>query len=805
MKKLIPLMAIIAIVSLLTCTIAVTDVSTAEGQTDAEAPATTGTSNPTSTQELKDVITAAADNDTITLGGSFEITEQIDVDKPLTINLNGNILTITTENPAGFFFTATSTIENGYINDFRNGTTIRDANGNDVSNNGWRVIIASGSDVTLTISDVEIFQDNPVASTEDVTRYNYAVRGNDGASITLLDGTRVSSPETAVTGSDGTVGVAMVGKNGGGYTSKLTVEQGVTITTYAYAITGNGISTLGNVDFDINGGTIISYASHAIYQPQIGDMTIDGDATIDGVTGIEIRAGTLTVNSGNVTGSTAETVCNPNSSGITTIGAGIAVVQHTTERTIEVTINGGFIKGNTALYENNVQNNPESSVKGITLSIAGGTFNIDETSLKSLDIIDYDTITLNITGGQYSAEFPEVYLGIDYSLMQNSLGMFQVYSSDELVTITFDLGMDPNPTQTIPWGETFDESALPLSPAPVGTSYIWFDSNKYPYNSDSAITESVTISPAFISDTMIDVSIGIEFRDGKAILVAHLNDYSDYIPFYTFWGQEYDEAPIPGTTQYEITESGTYLFTTMVLGSDGIYHMGFNSYTATVQTEVPSAGETVQVDGDLAVIPTENGNVDLNLDFNNVQSTPGETTNTVQIAITGSVENQGNVAVSVKPVSTLPEQINTETMAAVDVTVTNVAAGYTMTIALDVSDLITDGQFLAGATVYYWEDENSTPIEIDPSNYTIDGNTIHITTHSNTCYGAVVQTTTENPDQTVIPPFPWDDNDEYVPPIVPVQPDQSSGDDDTTTIVACAAAAVVAALMATFLIIERRR
>lgn len=52
------------------------------------------------------------------------------------------------------------------------------------------------------------------------------------------------------------------------------------------------------------------------------------------------------------------------------------------------------------------------------------------------------------------------------------------------------------------------------------------------------------------------------------------------------------------------------------------------------------------------------------------------------------------------------------------------------------------------------------------------------------------------------PPI-WDDDDEYIPPIAPVQP-ADSDNDDTTTIVACAAAAVVAALMAVYLIIDRR-
>ena len=62
----------------------------------------------------------------------------------------------------------------------------------------------------------------------------------------------------------------------------------------------------------------------------------------------------------------------------------------------------------------------------------------------------------------------------------------------------------------------------------------------------------------------------------------------------------------------------------------------------------------------------------------------------------------------------------------------------------------------------------------------------------------------ENQIETDLPPIIWDNDDEYIPPIVPVQPEQDSGDDDTTTIVACAAAAVVAALIAAYLIIDRR-
>lgn len=805
MNKQIALVTAFTVMAIMACTIIATDISSAEEQADVGTPGMTDTMNPASIEDLKNAITTATDNSVITLGGSFEITEQIDVNKTLTIDLNNNTLVIKTDNPSGFFFTATSTIRNGYINDFRDGETIQDADGNDVSDNGWRVIVASGSGVTLKISNVEIYQENPVASSKDVTRYNYSIIGNDGASIELLEGTRISSSEFLPDNSDGVVGVAMVGKNGGDHISELVVGQGVTIMTTAFAISGDGTDGYGDVDFDIDGGMIISLASHAIYQPQVGDMTVDGDATIDGVTGIEIRAGTLTINSGSITGTGSETICIPNNDEATTSGAGIAVVQHTTGKTITVTINNGAITGNTALYEDNAQNNPESSTIGITLAISGGSFLTNGQTPASLDIKDYDKISLDITGGQYSKRFPDKYLESDYYLLENSLGIYHVYSSDEVVTVTFDLDMNPNPTQTFPRGEMFDESALPLPAPPEGTSYIWFDENRYPYNSGSTIIKSVTIRPALVSDTMIDVDIGITVHDGKTYLTADLKEFSDSIPYYTFWGQEYDVEPNRGTTEYHITESGTYLFTTMVLGSDGIYHMGFNSYNATVQATAPSAGETIQSDGDLMIVPTDSDDVDLSINFNNVQSTTGENTSKVQVAIAGTVASTGNVAVSVKPVTSVPEQMVTEQMAAVDVTVSNVATGYQMTIALDVSDLVSEGQFLSGATVYYWEDEDSAPIVIEPSDYRIEGNIVYITTDHNTCYGATVQTTTEDPDQDMNPPTPsWDDEEDYVPPIVPSQNNGSSYN-DTTTIVACAAAAVVAALMAAFLIIDRRQ
>ena len=421
MNKQIALMAAVAIViTVLAGSVIAMDGSSAEGQDDVGVPDVRSTGNPTNTDELKAAISSASDGDTITLGGSFDITEQINVDKVLTIDLNSNELKITnttTTSPAGFYFTKTCTISNGSIADERDNPPAK----------GWRILIATGSGVTLTISDVDITQKNSTSGTEE---YNYAVRGNDGASLILEAGTSITSADDATDSTVKVVGVTVVGDNNGGPTSKLVVEPGVTIATSGFAISGNGTSTYGNVDIDINGGTITSYDSLAVYHPQVGNMTVDGDAVITGTTGIEMRAGNLTVNSGTITGTGAQTVCEPDGSGPTTSGVGIAIAQHTTQKQISVTVNGGNVSGNTAMLQSNPQNNPTESVQEIAISITGGSFDAINGGTKALDFQDNEVIDTSVRGGQYSTEVPSDYFDPDFNLWQNPDGSYQVAIED---------------------------------------------------------------------------------------------------------------------------------------------------------------------------------------------------------------------------------------------------------------------------------------------------------------------------------------------------------------------------------------
>lgn len=156
-------------------------------------------------------------------------------------------------------------------------------------------------------------------------------------------------------------------------TASLVVNGG-TLIGYFYAISGNG--TRHNTNITINGGKLTAIDTKeglGIYHPQKGTLTING-GVIEGSTGIEIRAGKLVVNGGTIIGTAVPTTILPNGNGNTTTGAGVAVAQHTTKLDLDVVVNGGTIKGYTALYESNPQKNDAEAIAKVKLSVKGGTF-----------------------------------------------------------------------------------------------------------------------------------------------------------------------------------------------------------------------------------------------------------------------------------------------------------------------------------------------------------------------------------------------------------------------------------------------
>lgn len=198
-------------------------------------------------------------------------------------------------------------------------------------------------------------------------------------------------------------------------TAKLTIESDaiVSVPTSNFAIAfysdctaaeltvkgtlkgGNGLTVNGTIanpgnKVTVDGATIES-DGHGIYQAGVSDIVVK-NANITGSTAIEVRAGSMTIESGTFTATAAEYSCNPNGNGTTTEGAALAIAQHTTKKDISVTVNGGTFKGIKALNESNPQNNDPAPQ--VDLKVVGGTFNGD--------VSITDNGNTSITGGTFS-------------------------------------------------------------------------------------------------------------------------------------------------------------------------------------------------------------------------------------------------------------------------------------------------------------------------------------------------------------------------------------------------------------------
>ena len=209
-------------------------------------------------------------------------------------------------------------------------------------------------------------------------------------------------------------------------TNEETIANSIEVNMNGY-IDGSNLFILGNlwnasnvVNVNVN-GTIVA--------PTEGDkagvalngnanVVIGANASISAPTGIEVRAGNLTVNGGTIRGTKAPTAVTPNGSGTTTVGAGIAVAQHTTTQPINVTISGGTVEGHTGLYLINPQNNTDQDIEQVNVSVTGGTFNaINEGTNSVAKGNNTDNATLSITGGTFNSD-PTEYVAAGYTATQ---------------------------------------------------------------------------------------------------------------------------------------------------------------------------------------------------------------------------------------------------------------------------------------------------------------------------------------------------------------------------------------------------
>lgn len=212
-----------------------------------------------------------------------------------------------------------------------------------------------------------------------------------------------------------------------------TIDMGAVADGYHYSgMYVNGTNTVsdGNVmTINLDGATIKNCAGAGIYAAGYAKWNITNSSITGGDTGIEIRAGELTLNDCALEATAEEFSCEPNGNGATTAGAAIAIAQHTTKKDIAVTINGGSFKGVKALNESNPQvNDPAPQVK---LSIDGGTF-------------IGDISTADVTGFIKGGTFTDLASAVKYATNGATITLAGDAKGDIVIpadkTITLDLG-----------------------------------------------------------------------------------------------------------------------------------------------------------------------------------------------------------------------------------------------------------------------------------------------------------------------------------------------------------------------------
>ena len=121
-----------------------------------------------------------------------------------------------------------------------------------------------------------------------LTGYNTAVRSN-GGDITI-------SEDAYLTGKFGIMLFNSPGENtADAVHSSLSMTGGTIEATYGFALSGNNLSSAG-CSAEITGGSLTNTAGETcIYWPMEGNLTIGGDATVEGGTGIEAKMGTITI------------------------------------------------------------------------------------------------------------------------------------------------------------------------------------------------------------------------------------------------------------------------------------------------------------------------------------------------------------------------------------------------------------------------------------------------------------------------------------------------------------------------------
>ena len=461
---------------------------------------------------IDDAIAALQDGDTLKMSANATVkSNTVIAANDVTIDLDGNELKIVvndatpTATAIGLDFTGENArIANGSVVDMRTSNT---------KSCGYIAVRVSGSDASLTVDSIEIksYQSNSTAN------YNYILRADDNASLHVTNGSEVvelasldDEGNRLVFGEStyGCAGIVYYGTvdnatvmspdfdfNYDDETS-VTIDGGSSVDVGAFAVAGNGAAH--GTNLTISNATIHSDFTQGIYHPQDGELVVNDGATIEGLCGIEVRAGRVTVNGGTITGGNGELEQAPNGNGTTSSNVGIAVAQHTTKLPISVTINGDTLSGTNSLNQSNVEGNSADDVKKIDIEVNGGTF---ETPIASENFS-----TATDTGFVNGGEFADVSV---YDVIADGMTIYVPSDTETFVVGTPD--------------ENFDKGGIYEVVDPNGVSWLFDDEKAAQQFVDETEAESDGDVKLEVTDTAFDVTFD-DGIDGNADSIMHVNN-----------------------------------------------------------------------------------------------------------------------------------------------------------------------------------------------------------------------------------------------------------------------------------------
>lgn len=255
------------------------------------------------------------------------------------------------------------------------------------------------------------------------------------------------------------------------------VMNGGTVEADSIAISGNGTSTGDKIT--IGGGTIRA-GELGIYAPQIEGVTTMTSGDIEAKTGIEIRAGTLNITGGTIASTADSYSVTPNGNGSTTVGAAVAIAQHTTKQPINVTISGGSFSGPKVFSEANTQQNPQEDIEKVTAEITGGTF---DGGIISEDLVDF------IDGGIFVNEPEAEDVKEGESVYRTDEG-YVVVNDEELVN------------QNLEYADDNEDGIYELMPIRIDWNGDFMEDCE-----DGHVCGWIDFNKEFIADRLADVSI----------------------------------------------------------------------------------------------------------------------------------------------------------------------------------------------------------------------------------------------------------------------------------------------------------